>query len=86
MAEFIEQVKLPACVLCLSRWDLHTFALLAGAVPLEGLLLKEKETILYLFNKSRAFQYLSKIFCNERRLFMGKMVKIDFSMERGLIH
>lgn len=41
MAEFIEQVKLPACVLCLSHWDLHTFALVAGAMPLEGLLLKE---------------------------------------------
>lgn len=41
MAEFIEQVKLPAYVLCLSRWDLHTFALVSGVVPLEGLLLKE---------------------------------------------
>lgn len=55
-----------------------------GGTSAQGVPGRRKRPSYICLTKAMLFQYLSKVFCNERCLFMGKMVKIDFVKERGV--
>lgn len=89
MAEFIERVTAPAYVLCFKLMGFTHICsgfggCAIGRTLVQGVQGRRKKQSCTCLTKVVLFQYLPKVFCNQRHLFPGKMVKMDFAKAEEL--